>query len=54
MYEVMIVCVCQLRHIENQMEAAVGSGVVITSLNTEKTHKHRGNTHTEPTFKMWK
>ncbi|KAB5567082.1 hypothetical protein PHYPO_G00228690 [Pangasianodon hypophthalmus] len=30
-----------LRHIENQLEAAVGSGVVITSLNTEKTHKHK-------------
>ncbi|XP_047656096.1 centrosome-associated protein 350 isoform X2 [Tachysurus fulvidraco] len=31
-----------LRHIENQLEAAVSSGVVITSLNTEKTHKRRG------------
>ncbi|XP_047011716.1 centrosome-associated protein 350 isoform X3 [Ictalurus punctatus] len=30
-----------LRHINNQSEAAVGSGVVITSLNTEKTHKHK-------------
>ncbi|KAM9474964.1 centrosome-associated protein 350 isoform 4-T5 [Clarias gariepinus] len=36
-----------LRHIENQMEAAVGSGVVITSLNTEKTHKHRGRRSSE-------
>ncbi|XP_060737946.1 centrosome-associated protein 350 isoform X3 [Tachysurus vachellii] len=31
-----------LRHIENQLEAAVSSKVVITSLNTEKTHKRRG------------
>ncbi|MCJ8734593.1 hypothetical protein PDJAM_G00237140 [Pangasius djambal] len=30
-----------LRHIENQLEAAVSSGVVITSLNTEKTHRHK-------------
>ncbi|XP_058245075.1 centrosome-associated protein 350 isoform X3 [Hemibagrus wyckioides] len=30
-----------LRHIENQLEAAVGSGVIITSLNTEKTHRQK-------------
>ncbi|XP_046726852.1 centrosome-associated protein 350 isoform X2 [Silurus meridionalis] len=30
-----------LRHIENHLEAAVGSGVVITSLNMEKTHRHK-------------
>ncbi|XP_060788609.1 centrosome-associated protein 350 isoform X3 [Neoarius graeffei] len=30
-----------LRHIENHLEAAVGSGVVITSLNTERTQKNK-------------